>query len=1000
MKKIISSILHRPASAMLILGALIVFGISSVLGLRLEYFPDLQMPLQVVSIVYPGADADTIERLVTEPVEDLGKSLTDIDSISSTTHDNYTTIQFSYLYGTNLDDAYKELKTELDNLADTLPSECQTPVIMDVSLDSGATMSVAASMSQADDSTLNYIEDTIIPELEALGGVASVSVSGISSTYMRIVLDETKMEQYNISAESVRSAITAYDFSMPLGTVNMGSQEIALSSEEDINWQSALIHIPIQTPLGQVMELGDVVSFSNIYRSDADNISRYNGDTSVLINVTKKNNAATIQTCKNVTEALDRFANSELSFSVISSSADDIVASLTEVLKTLFIGIAFTMFILYLFFGDWKASLIVGSSMPLSLLLSAILLKTIGISFDLMTGTGMIIAIGMIVDNSIVIIENCFRQQKEETDFKSAVINGTTAMIPSIFASTLTTIVVYAPLCATSGMSSQMNQPLCWTVIFTMTSSFISAALIVPLLFVLVRPKEKEELKINRFLAWVEQRYEKIMVRFLAYPKRVLGSALLLFAASIVLATQLHMDLFPSNFDGSIEVQAVFRSGTKLELMDEQIKSMETALTNDSNFENITLDISENTAFLHAYANPDSRRTSDQAAEHYTEQFGAIPNMDISIIPTGATTGLSSLMSTGNRMTYTFGGDDLEQLKTGVSMAAVALEGIPGIMKVDYDLASDRTKGCLVINQQKALACGLSRALISAQIRYLVSGLMVETVHYNDKDYDIVLEYPEGKYSELSKLMDYKLTAPDGSMVILSDIAEIQYKNTVSTISRRNGEFETELHVIASTDGKQSASAQIKTAFGQLELPQGVHQKSSSMDETMSSEMGSMGFAILYAVVLVFIVMALQFGSAKQSLMVMSCIPFSLIGCFLLLFLSDAPLSMMAMMGFLMLVGMVVNNGILLLDSVNLLAAKMPLREALIHAGTLRLRPILMTTLTTVLSMLPMIFSTDSGMSMMLGMAYVIIGGLCSSTILALFVMPPFYLLFNKEKSS
>lgn len=994
--KYIKIILKRPMSAILIIIAIVVFGISAITNIQMEYFPDLEMPMEVVSVVYPGADADSIERLVTEKIEDAGENLTGIESIESSSYENYAVIQFTYEYGTDLDDAYMELKEQLDNLKEDIPDECDTPTIMEISLDSNATISIAAESVDGTD-ILDYVNDTIVPKLESINGVAQVEVAGDREKYLKIVVNEEKMKQYNLSLSKVGSYIAGADFDLPVGNIVNGSQKIGATAYTEINWSEDLKNVAIETGTGALIHLSDVANVINLYQKDPDGISRFNGKDSVLIDVTKKTSSPTIKVCDAVEDALVGIRNDSVQFEVIHSSADDIMDSLIEVLKTLIEGVIFTMVILFVFFGDIRASLIVGSSMPLSLLTSMILLNGMGISFDLMTGTGMIIAIGMIVDNSIVILENCFRMKEQEIDYKEAAAKGAATMFLSVFASTLTTIVVYAPMAITTGMSGQMNKPLCYTIIFTMLASLVSAVTVVPLFFTLVKPKEKKNLPINKVLNKLGNGYKKTIPVLLHHPKTTILAAVLLLVSSIALATQLHMDLFPSNFDGSVKVEATFRSGTKLEVMDQGIQNIEKALMEDKNFDSIELEISDNTANITANSSDSCKRSSEETVEYYTNLFSGITNIDIAVTPYGVSTGLASLMSTGNNVSVTLMGDDMDNLSAGASQVEEALTKVPGIIKVKNDLSAQETNARFVINQQKSMNAGMTPATVANQIYFLMNGITATTLDYGDEEYDVVVEYPENKYDNVTTLMDQALTTSNGTQVALSDIAEVEYVSIMQTISRKDKQFVATITATTTTADKYTASALINEVAKQIIYPDGVVIGQSSADEQLGKEVGNMGTAIIAAIFLVFLVMAIQFESPRLSFMVMLCIPFSLIGSFGLLTLSKAALSMMAMMGFLMLIGMVVNNGILLIDATSQLKKEMPLEQALIQAGLTRLRPILMTTLTTVLSMLPMVLSNNSGMAMMRGMGFVIIGGLCTSTVLAMFLMPPFYLVISGE---
>jgi HAE1 family hydrophobic/amphiphilic exporter-1 len=322
---------------------------------------------------------------------------------------------------------------------------------------------------------------------------------------------------------------------------------------------------------------------------------------------------------------------------------------------------------------------------------------------------------------------------------------------------------------------------------------------------------------------------------------------------------------------------------------------------------------------------------------------------------------------------------------------------VPGVLHIENPFNQSRVQGRLVIDPQKAMAAGMSQSAAAAQISYMLNGLTAATIDYGDKEYDVVLEYPEGKYDDISTLMNQPIDTGRGTWVTMGDIATIEYDTTLPSISRQDGKFIVTITATTTASAKSDASKAINAGFKRLELPDGVTQGQTMIDTMTEDETSQMGGTIATALFLVFLVMALQFNSPKLSLMVMLCIPFSLAGSFGFMFVTTGSISLLDLFGFLVLFGIVVNNGILLIDATHELRKTMPLGDALIQAGETRLRPILMTTMTTVISMIPLILSTDGGMSSVKGMGYVVIGGLVASTILTMFLMPPFYLLIRGE---
>ena len=429
--------------------------------------------------------------------------------------------------------------------------------------------------------------------------------------------------------------------------------------------------------------------------------------------------------------------------------------------------------------------------------------------------------------------------------------------------------------------------------------------------------------------------------------------------------------------------------------MNERIQTLEDALLSDENFESVTLSISGDSASFTAYAVDNCGRSSEAAVEEYTSRFVSVPDMDVSVSPSGAMD-MSAMMSSNSKDVVLLG-DNLDSLREAAGQVEGVMTQVPGVIRIENPFDSSQSKGRIVIDSQKALAMGTSESAVAMQIYYLLDGLTATTVDYGDTEYDVILEYPEGKYDDITTLMDYPITTQTGQQVTLRDISTVEYITTLPTITRQDGQYSVTLTATTTDTAKYSAPEAIDAQVAGLTLPTDVTVGVGMMDQSTADGLSSMTTAILAGAFLVFLVMAIQFNSPRLSIMVMMCIPLSLIGSVGLVFLTGRPMSIVGLMGFLMLIGTAVNNGIYLVDGTNQLRQTMPLGEALVEAGTTRLRPILMTTLTTVISMVPMMFSSDSGMSMMKDMAYVMVGGLIASTILAMFLMPAFYLLIRRE---
>lgn len=517
--------LKRPVTCLLAILALFVFGLSSIFGFKLQLLPDIEMPMLIVMATYPGADAQSVDELVVSVIEDAGSALSGVDSTTSVSSENYGMVLFTYEYGVDITECHDELRAALEVAALSFPEDATEPTIIEMNVNSMSCMTISAT-EIGDVDLLKVIHESVVPELETIHGVAEVSVSGGSEEYIKIELNDTLMSQYGLTMSSVSQFLAAVDFSYPAGTVTHGSQDISITTSMEYNTVQKLKEVPIMTGSGAVVTLQDIATVS-MSSKEAETLSRYNGMDNVSISIQNKSSFGTVNVCNSVEEALEQIKadNPAVQFTITYNASDSIIDSLMSVFETLLLGIVLTMAVLFVFFGDFKASLIVGSSMPISLFATLILMSFMGFSMNIVTMGSLVIAIGMMVDASIVVIESIFRSQEKGLGLKEAALTGTKEVTMSIVASTITTIVVYVPLVLLKGLSGQLFYQLGLTIVFAMLASLIAALVLVPLFFTIFKPVEKQGLLIDRLLKWFTDKYQIFMKKLLYKKKTVMAFA-------------------------------------------------------------------------------------------------------------------------------------------------------------------------------------------------------------------------------------------------------------------------------------------------------------------------------------------------------------------------------------------------------------------------------------------------------------------------------------------
>ena len=986
-------VLKRPISTALIVLGIFVFGIFSIPSFDMELIPDIDLPMYLVYTVYPGASPTSIDELVTSKIEDSAETLSGVDSVISYSYNNYCMVGLTYDYDQNMNDAYTSLSAALDLIS--LPDDCQEPTIIEMDVNQVPTIMISATSNGSSD-MMAYIDETVVPALEGVSNVARVEVTGGRSNYVRVCLNEDMMRQYGLNISGVAQQVGAADYNVPAGSIKAGSQQISLSTSADYLSLHDLENTTITTATGAQIRLDDVADISMGVK-DPSSLSRYNGAENVSIQVSKVQSASTVRVASRVRRAIENLEKQDagVTYDIVYDSGAEIVSALKSVAETLALGVVFAMLILFIFFGDIRASLIVGSSMPLSVFTTLVLMFVMGFDLNIITTGALVIAIGMIVDNSIVVIESCFRATKEGADLREAAVKGAGTVMMSITASTITTCVVYLPMTMIKGLAGQMFSQLGVIIVIAMVASLISALCIVPLLYVTVQPREKKTSAVNAVLDRIRGGYDRLLRKLLFRKKTTLLVSIALLILSFFIASTLTFELIPADYDGSITITADFRPGTRLAVMDQEMTQIEQMVQEDPYFENYSLSISGSQAVVTAYAVDDCPRTSEAAVDEYTAAFSGRAGADIAVSPSGGSSSAMSGNYSSDTIDLVIEGGDVGALADACEQLEEAMAAVPGIIHVKSDAATLQTAGHIVVDPKKAASVGLAPAQVALDLYQTMNGVNAAHMEINGSEYDITLNYADGTYDDINKLMSKSLTGAMGNQVALKDIATVKYDQQLQMIQKSNGKIQNTVSATPAEGRKRAVSRAIQTLQKDTELPAGVSFSSSMIEDMQDENLTAIFNSILAGIFLVFLVMAMQFESPRFSLMVMTCIPFSLIGSFLLLFVTGSSLNMVSMMGFLMLMGIAVNNGILLVDTVNQEKEHMSLEDALVEAGKIRLRPILMTTLTTILAMVPLGWFSDN--KMMSSMAFVIIGGLVASTVLCLLMMPSYYLIISKK---
>ena len=991
-------VLKRPVTVLMALLCLIVFGISSVFNATLEQMPDMDQPMMIIMANYSGASPEDMDELVTQPIEDQVSTLEGVKSMSSTTSEGRSMIMLEYDYDTDMDEAYSDLTKSLNSIRDL--SDDVEPTVMEMNNNAQASMMLTVA-NPSQENLYDYVDQKIVPELEKLSTVAEVSTMGGSSEYIKIELMSDMMDQYNVSISDIKSAMSAANLSYPSGSAESGNLDLSVSTLTQHDTLDELLEMPITVSGNKIVYLEDiaVVSYAEEQKGG---VSRYNGEETISISLTKQQSSTAMDLSKQVQKVIKNLQGDDenLTITVARDEADSILDSLKDVAETMVMAVVISMIIIFLFFGDFKASLIVGSSIPTSILMSLIVMTRAGFTLNIITMSGLVLGVGMMVDNSIVVLESCFRAMDKQQDkgalgYAKAALEGTNIVVASIVGSTVTTCVVFIPLVFLNGMSGQMFGAMGYTIVFCMCASLLSAIAIVPLCYMMYKPKERTSAPATRPLTFLQNGYRKIMPTLLKHKAIVMLASVGIIVATVFLASGMQTELMTADDTGTVSVTIETRPGLITEQADAILSEAESIVAAHEDVESYMLRYNNDEGTITAYLKDDRKMSTDEVVSQWENEMADLENCTVTV---EASTSMSMMGRSRGYEAILKGTqyDELQEVSNEIVNELIARDDVKN---VHSSIENTAPVVAVKVDPVAASAEGLTAAQIGTMVKQMLDGEEVTTLKVDGQEISVKAEYPEDQYKTVPQLERIILKKPSGGYVALSDVAEIYYKDSPSSIEKEDKSYQI---TISADYADSSSSAAVKTQIDNEVISPNltgiITRGTNSRDRMMQEEFSGLYNAIAVAVFLIFVVMSAQFESPKFSFMVMTTIPFSLVGSFGLLKLTGVSMSMTSILGFLILVGTVVNNGILYVDTVNQYRMEMPLKKALIEAGATRMRPIMMTSLTTILSMLPMAMAFGSSGSTTQGLAVVNIGGLTVGVAVALFILPVYYALMNGKK--
>ena len=1029
--------IQKPVTTALIFVAVIVIGIFSFLRLPIDQFPEMDPPYITVMTTYPGASASEMETNVTKIMENALTSVDHLKHITSQSKDNLSMVVLELEWGSNMDEAVNDVRSFVDMTKNNLPDNCGTPMIFKLSTSS---MPVAQYSITADETYAGLdkiLNDEVIPQLNQVDGIGNISLSGAPDRYVYVNIDQEKLDAYGLTLEQVGQVVSANNINLSSGTVKMPQEQYQMQVRSEYIESSEIENLMVtMTPQGQQVFIRDIATVKDTIK-DLSLDEKTDGRESVRLIIAKQTGANTVKVCHDVRKELAKIQKqlpSDVKIDKIYDFADNIQNSVNSLEESVLYALLFVVLVVLFFLGKWRATIIIGITIPIALIVAFIYLGVADSSINIISLCSLTIAIGMVVDDAIVVLENITRHVERGEDPHEAAIYATNEVWVSVIATTLVLVAVFVPLTMLSGLAGIMFKELGWIVTVVCCTSTVVAISLTPMLCSKLLKAKKVHVDENGNLIDDEANkksfYDRTIVRMLdiiddAYA-RSLGwclrhkfiTLLILLAAFGASLTPVFMGKIGTDFmqeqdNGRLSVVVKLQRGTRIE------ETLKTARMLESRFMTLVPCIqlintsagSNDDATIAAMFSStmnnkiqmtirlpkkwEREQTVWEIAEILRQELARYPE----IIEYQCQVAANGPGGSNNTVDLEIYGYDFDKTSQLAEKARYLSSQLPGARDVNISREDDRPDIKVTVDKEKASRLGLSSATISTYLRNRVTGMSSGYLKDDGSEYDIVVRLEEEDRNSISDILNMSIPTPTGKVVKLSEVAEIGEYWAPPTIERKSRQRIVTVKVTPYNVSLGELAQQIETqVVPELDLPVGYSTHIGGTYETQQDTFHDMILLAALIILLVYITMASQFESLRMPAIIMFSVPFALSGVILALWVTHRSLDMIGALGLVLLVGIVVKNGIVLVDYINLLRERgYELNQAIQMAGRSRIRPVLMTAFTTILGMVPMAVSDGEGAEMWQPLGIVVIGGLMISTFLTLFIVPVLYGVMSRH---
>ena len=984
-----------------------VFGFYCFQSLPLALMPEMELPVAIVYSTYAGAGPEDIEQQVTEPLESACASLSGLESLTSTSAENMSMVIAQFDYGVNLDEVLTDMRDNVDMVKSQLPEDASDPTVMSIDIDSMPVIMVA--LRGSDLATMQSIaEDELAPALERLDGVASVDISGGYENEVAVKTDAARLRGYNLTVSSVAQQIGADNMAVPGGELDSGSQTLAVRTDGEYQSVRDVENALISLPAGGTVRLSQIADVS-LQPKDQDALAKVNGEECLLLSVNKQSGSNTVDIAERAKAELDSLTadNNALDWDLVMDQSDYINMTVDNAMSNIWMGVLFAAIVLIVFLRDIGATVAISVAMPCCILFTFLIMFALDITLNMMSLGGIALGVGMIVDNSIVVLENIFHYRSDGYDRWESCVQGTREVVLSVTASTLTTIAVFLPIGLSGGMTGMMFKEFCITIVALLSSSLIISLTLVPLLcYILLDrggvhrisasdPGVKERMMADKPMM---RNYKKVLKLFIT--RRWVGLAVTfgICAISVVSIALAGSELIPEMDQGQISVSVGMPNGSTMEetasiqdrivsIAEQTIPEMEQVYYSTGSSSSVMSGTSSASVTITLVDLEDRDRSSNEVANQLRRDLSNIAGCEITVSASSMSVG------EGSDISLQLSGEDYDVLAEAANDLAAEIEALPDAINVESSAGEQVPRVAVKINRDNASRFGLSASTIGGLVRGELTGSTATTLRMGGEEYDVTISGDEALTQDIDALRSLQLPSATGGTVPLSMVADVYTELSPQTINRID-QYETVTITGESESGDSVGITQaVNGLLADYQLPEGVEIEdgdtaASSIAETTQSLMT----ALMVAILLVYFILASQFNSFVLPVAIMLILPIGLLGSLMLLWPLGYKISMVALLAVIILAGTVVNSSIVLVDyTLQRRERGEDKNTAILNACPRRVRPVLMTALTTILGLVPMVFSGGEGSEMMRPMGIVMMTGMVVSTIATLFITPVYY---------